>query len=254
MLSRVLYACLAAGVMAAGALPVRAADTSLSFQAITHNDPSGNAGLDGAASLHVVLSDLGIVAGVQQVRFLFTNDSDYSSLTDVYFDNGSLLGISNISGSGYTTSPKSGVKFSLIATPSQLPGGSNLNPDFDSSDEFSADSDAPVSHYGVQNSDQTGEWLAIDFALKNGKTYADTLAALQRPWDVDNGLRVGAHVQAYAGGYSESFVNAVPTWPSTLPVPESDAYTLVLLGAGIVAAAARRHANLTRRAPYAKLG
>lgn len=213
-------AAIAVALLAATA---HAAPQVLYFQGITANDPSGGAVADGTAKLRVEVSD----PGEQKVRFTFFNDSDVSSLTDVYFDDGPLLGIDRIFDSGQ------GVSFAQFASPANLPGGHGLTPIFSSSRGFSADSDAPVSANGVQNSDASGEWLTVDFALKAGTTYADVQTALTRPaggeW-----LRIGAHVQAFAGGYSESFVNA-----PVAPVPEPASHALLLAGLGLLASAAR---------------
>lgn len=207
------------------------ASTTLSFYGITTNDDSGSAVADGTASLQVEIIDI----GNNQVSFKFTNNSDTSSLTDVYFDDGALLGISRI-----TTSP-SGVSFSGgSASPPNLPGGNTLNPGFETTAGFLADSNPPVPQNGVQNSDSTGEWLAIEFNLKDGKTYNDVLAALTLPKGGD-WLRIGLHVQGYrpSGGtttYSESFINKA----FISPVPEIQSHAMILLGIGLVAMAIRR--------------
>src|SRR5512139_3031155 len=89
---------LAAGLLAALAMayqPFAAASTTYGFYGITSNDPSGGAVADGEANLSVEVIDL----GGNQVQFKFFNDST-SSLTDVYFDDGTLLGIASISESG----------------------------------------------------------------------------------------------------------------------------------------------------------
>lgn len=207
------------------------ASTTLSFYGITTNDGSGSAVTDGVASLQVEIIDI----GSNQVRFLFTNNSDTSSLTDVYFDDGALLGISYIEWS------QNGVSFTGgSASPPNLPSGKNANPDFVTTAGFLADSNSPVIGNGVQNSDVTGEWLAIEFDLKNNKTYNDVLAALTLP-DGGDWLRIGLHVQGYRPGggtttYSESFIN------NTLvsAVPEIQSHAMILLGIGLVAMAIRR--------------
>lgn len=210
-----------------------AAPTTLAFRGITANDVSGNAVADGVANLKVEMIDI----GAQSVRFMFTNDSDFSSLTDVYFDDGALLGISRIDGSGFAAN--SGVKFGPGASPGNLPGGGSIAPGFETTAGFSADSEPPVSKYGVQNSDATGEWLAIDFSLKSGKTYADVLTSLTLPASGD-WLRIGLHVQSFEGGYSESFINETLTATSVSPIPEPEAYALMLAGLGLLGLAARR--------------
>ncbi len=196
-----------------------AAPLTLSFYGITGNEPAGHAVTDGEANLKMQVIDI----GSHQVSFRFTNDSDNSSLTDVYFDDGALLGISKIGSS-------SGVVFTEGASPPNLPGGNGLTPAFKTTAGFLADSDPPVSPNGVQR----GEWLAIDFDLLPAKSFADVVAALMLPSGGD-WLRVGLHVQSFAGGYSESFVN-VPV----VAIPEPDDYALFLAGLALLGAVARR--------------
>jgi hypothetical protein len=192
---------------------------TLAFQAITSNNPSSVA--DGEANLRMEVIDLGSSLGSNHARFRFTNNSAASSLTDVYFDDGTLLGISQIASS-------SGVNFSQGATPPNLPGGNNMTPKFETTQGFLADSDAPVSPNGVQH----GEWLAIDFQLLPGKTFLDLLDSLALPaggeW-----LRVGLHVQSFAGGFSESFVNEseFSYVVSSIPEPREHAFLLAGLSA-----------------------
>lgn len=196
---------------------------TLSFYGISNNDASGDAVADGMANLKMQVIDI----GNQQVSFRFTNNSDYSSLTDVYFDDGALLGISGIRSS-------SGVKFSPGASPGDLPAGNGISPAFNTTAGFLADSDAPVPRNGVQDSDATGEWLAIDFQLLPAKSFADVVAALTLPSGGD-WLRVGLHVQSFTGGYSESFINN-----PVAAIPEPDDYVLLLAGLGLLGVVARR--------------
>ena len=134
-----------------------------------------------------------------QATFTFYNSGPIgSSICDIYFHDGTLLGIASISDSGVA------VSFSRYANPPDLPGGQNIG--FVTHAGFSADSDSPVSKMGVNNSGT--EWVAITFNLINGKTFEDSLAALN-----SGELRVGLHVQSIAGAgsnNSDSFVNAVP--------------------------------------------
>lgn len=201
--------------------------TVLYFQGITDNDTTGNAVADGMANLRADVLDI----GVQSVRFLFTNGSNVSSLTDVYFADGALFNKIN-----RITASNNGVVFSQGATPKNLPGGNGISVPFLTTAGFSADSDPPVSLNGVQNSDVTGEWLAIDFLLKDGKTFADVLFALTLPAGGD-WLRVGLHVQSFAGGYSESFINKQL---AISPVPEPATYGMMAVGLCLLGFAARR--------------
>jgi len=209
--------------------PLAAASTTYGFYGITLNDTSGGAVVDGVANLSVEVIDLGFnsLLGFNQVEFKFINSSTSSSLTDVYFDDGSLLGIASITDSG------TGVSFSQFASPGNLPGANLASPAFQTTAGFSADSNPAVSPNGVTN----GEWVAIKFNLLSGKTYADTLAALALPNGGGAGdLRIGLHVQSYPGGYSESFIN------NPVPVPEASTYAMMLAGLGLVGlmGAARR--------------
>ena len=64
-----------------------------------------------------------------------------------------------------------------------------------------------------------GEMVTIIFNLQSGGSLQDVLDELS-----DGRLRIGIHVQGYASGGSEAFVNT--------PLPEPG--TLALLGAGLL--------------------
>ncbi len=70
----------------------------------------------------------------------------------------------------------------------------------------------------------------IDFLLKSGKSFTDVLPALTLPGvgptDAAPWLRIGLHVQSFAGDYSESFINP--------PIPEPETYAMLLAGLGLV--------------------
>ncbi|MCL4854532.1 MAG: hypothetical protein KJZ78_24495 [Bryobacteraceae bacterium] len=158
---------------------------SYSFFKITNN---GNQ--DVSSQLSVEVTGAGSQASFQ----FFNNVGIASSITDIYFDDGTLLGIALITTSG------AGVAFNSPANPSNLPGGNNASPAFVTTQNFSADSDPPVSQNGVN---AATEWVTITFNLINGKTIVDTLAALD-----DGSLRIGLHVQAIGSkGGSDSYVN-----------------------------------------------
>jgi hypothetical protein len=142
----------------------------------------------GEAQLFVELFDL-----TTQVEFHFTNTGPAAcSITDVYFDNGTLLGIASIDNSS------TGVSFSQLASPGDLPGGNNLVPPFVTTTGFSADSDPPAQPNGVN----PGEYLGIIFDLQLGGIFQNIIDEL-----ATGELRIGIHVQGFASTGSEAFVN-----------------------------------------------
>jgi len=181
--------------------PARA-NVTYRFYCITNNN-AADAGI--GEYLFVDVTD----PGGGQVLFTFRNDSPVpSSICGVYFDDGALLGIASIDDSD------PGVVFTQFAAPKDLPGGNNIDPPFNTTVGFSADSDPPVQPNGVN----PGESLGILFDLHADKTYADVLADLS-----SEALRIGIHVQGFDSGGSESFVN----------VPAPGAWMLGSMGVGI---------------------
>lgn len=201
------------------------------FKCITWNNPTQCAT---APQYTVEVQDL----GSSLVGFEFRNTAAVaSSITDVYFQDGALLGISSIQQS-------SGVSFNTPATPGNLPGGNSLVPQFLTTSNFSADSDNPPVENGVNAS---SEWVRIVFQLQSSKTFNDVIAAINyglnpvlwpdpSVWPTGQALRIGIHVQGIGAGTpglggSESFIL----------VPEPGFYGLLGLGlAGLLLAARRR--------------
>ncbi|MCK5225862.1 MAG: PEP-CTERM sorting domain-containing protein [Planctomycetes bacterium] len=155
--------------------------------------------------------------GSTTASFKFVNNSDASleaAITDVYFDDGTLLEISSVENGP-------GVKFSQIATPGELPGANLLDPDFVTSDGFSADSHPQPLKNGVQ----PGQWVIIHFNLLPLGTLDDVIDEMN-----SGDLRIGIHVQGFPDGGSNSMV--------TVPEPA----TMVLLGLGGLALLRKRRA------------
>ena len=166
---------------------------------------------------------------VNSVLFTFRNNvGEASSITDIYFDDGTLLEISNVTDSG------EGVSFSELASPGDLPGGGL----FDTTAGFSADSDPAVMPNGV---DLAGEFVTIQFDLKSGFGFDDVISAISSGYGEDGGLVIGIKVQGFESGGSESLVNGPPTTPpGTVPVPVPSAVLLSSIGVGLVGWMKRR--------------
>ena len=190
------------------------------FDNITNNN-AGDAAI-GEAQLFVDVTDPDGEDDetATQALFTFLNiGSEASSICDVYFDDGSLLGIASIDNFW------SGVSFSQPATPPNLPGANEADPDFETTAGFLADSDSP---HLQQNGVNPGERLGILFDLQTNPDDPSVSLTLGHVFaDLASGdLRIGIHVQGFDSGGSESFIN------NPNPVPEPA--TMLLLGAGLV--------------------
>jgi len=156
----------------------------------------------GEAQMQVWVKDLGVgLNGKNQVGFTFYNiGPDASSITAVYFDDGALLGIAVIN-------PSDGVEFSQGATPGHLPSGNEcVDPPFEVTEDFLADSDDPTQPNGVNESDPPPdpdtEWVEIIFDLKDSLRFENVMDQLR-----SGELRIGIKVQGYDSEGSESFIN-----------------------------------------------
>jgi hypothetical protein len=183
----------------------------------------------GEAQFSVNIQDL----GNSQVQFNVLNTGAVgSSIREVYFDDGTLLGISYLVDKDDGVGGHSGVDFSAgAASPPDLPGGNTIDPPFSTTVGFLADTDSPQPNVNAIN---PGEWLGIVFDLQGGGTFSDILVEL-----ANGDLRIGLHAGDFDGyGGSASFVNnpfaTVPV-PAALPL-----FVSAVFGLGIGAARRQR--------------
>jgi hypothetical protein len=205
---------------------------------------SNNSGQSGAmaAQLSVDVTEY----ATNQVLFTFRNngvepykvDEPLAGIvTRVFFDDGELLGISQI-----IESPPAVDFRNPILGGENLPEGANLEPPFETTVGFSAG--FSNGRGGVAKGVNPGEALGIVFDLKDSRGLDDVIAAIHRgmtvtdpPWLQDDPayvtLRIGLQVQNLGedGEFSDAFVM----------VPAPGALLLGGMGLGMAFCRCRRH-------------
>jgi len=204
--------------VAAGALAsiASASPVSVSFTRVDPHNSSQNPANQFACVMDVVTPGPG-----GQVSFTFTNAVGIaSSISEIYFQDGPLLGAATLNqvGTNFTAGP---------ANPGNLPGGNNLTPPFVATELFSADAQGNPSE-GI---DTATDSLRMTFNLLNNKSFDDCVTAFQT-----GDLRIGLHVRAIGtDGQSDSFVNSQLT---AVPLPMTS--TLGMSGLSLVMLRRRR--------------
>jgi len=194
------------------------------FYAITSNDPCNAA--TGEQQLFMDVFNNG-----GRAKFRFRNEGPvHSSITGIWFDDGSLLGIDRIIDVDTITDPcvldgHEDVDFERNGN-QNLPGGGDMEYPFVAIKAFTVKSEPPPPAEGVESNDPiygNTEWVQIEFELQPGQSLANVLEELMTG-DPYPTLRVGIHVQSFNGDVdtSESFVNS--------PIPEPMTICLVGLG------------------------
>ena len=204
--------------------------------------------------LQVVVTDEGV--GANQVKFTFLNNAPTALsaiITDIYFQDGTLLGVANIvndqEGKAYLTRYAGGEVVDPNGKKPYLPGGNSITPAFSpvvSAHFYEFDPLGNVNG-GINN----GESLEIVFNLLSGMTFGHVVNALNTPppsTDVRPSLRIGMHVQSIGNGdLSGSYINVPPGGtpppppppPPAVPLPATVWAGLALMG-GIGAKRLRR--------------
>lgn len=170
------------------------------------------------------------------VSFTFTKNNpgpfgsvtDTGSISDIYFSNNPAY--FSLNPDFMTISSSNGVSFDKSASPSSLPGGSNIW-----SWGVTSDSNSPTNQKGV---DTIGEWLTITLNLINNYTFNDVITGLNNGGTPGVGLTVGVHVISIGtgSGVSNSYLS-IPNDDESNPqgfdqnqVPEPNVITILGLG------------------------
>lgn len=268
LLLSALVACFAQPALGGIIAPDADAVATYSFKNITNNNAIDAAigeaqmsvqlyGWDPTIGPHGAIVTGAAAQSATSTLFVFRNIGNHaSSIVQVYFEDGALLGISDlIDADDPVDNPAlAGVDFTEgKGSPPNLPGGHDQNAPNLGGKEFlttagflmDADPKGGKMHNGINESEELG----VIFELKPGFTTQKLIdsielalndpSAIRDPHqggiDVTPTLRIGIHVQGYDGGGSESFVNGgQPGSPGPTIVPEPTSLLLLFAGAILI--------------------
>ena len=167
------------------------------------------------------------------VDFTFSNEGpNPSAITGIYIEDGTLLGLASVIALDPLADDPSrdGIVFGQPAHPSNMPGWSTLDPDFQATSAFS------VGSNGAPDGVSPGESLVLRYVLQPGKTFDDVITALNLGFTnpdptAHSSLRIGLHVQDI-GSESDTMI--------LTPIPS--AFLLGILGLGMAGVKMRKFA------------
>ena len=208
-----------------------------------------NGNVPSAAQYTVEVSDGGPIGGHNSALFTIRNSGSIaSSITEVYFQDGTLLSFQSLTAQT-PWNGSTGVVYGPNTTNNQhLPGDPTFTAHTTVQNEGfwnSEDANIPSPFKGIN----PGEFLTLRFELTPGNNWIDTVAAMQYstwPGPGEGKLRLGLHVQAINNAGSESFVNnhsGGPGGGESIPLPAEAA----MAGAGLLGLIGIRSAHRRRR-------
>jgi len=173
-----------------------------------------------AGQLQLEVTDPG-TGVVFTIKNLNNTGSTNVFIGDIFLDTGG----SNLLGSVDSLIEMIGVDYEARGGNGGLPEGNNALPAFVSNTNLDQSPNG-----GASNAINRGEELGIRFTLVSGVVFSEVLNALNV-----GTIRVGLHLQGYASGGSDSYVNIGRLLPPPGPTVPDSGGTLVLLCGGLAA-------------------